>query len=203
VVQQARDQRYGAHLDLTEAWHRAWAHRWGLGYLRVDGPVAPRCWAPHWDQPFLLAELLRTEGAAIWLDADALVVDPEQDPRPELFRHWVGMARHPGPPEHWNCGVVFARNAPLVRRFFERVTDFGPGRPPWYQQEVMNVLLLKRPWDVIIGELDPRWNATRGVLEPPAPAVLAWHGQGTPGQKYAAMAVHARGIDGFSAPGEV
>ena len=193
LVQQARSSEYGALLDLTEAWHRAYAERQGMAYVRVDGAVAHRSWPAQWDQIQLLANLMDDgAGLVLWLDADTLVVDPEADLREGLGEGQLAMARHPGPPAHWNCGVLLARNTPQVRDFLVQTLALGPGEYPWYQQQVMNRLLARPEWGHLISRLDDRWNATFGVTEVARPAVVAWHdGQGA-ASKLARMEAYLR-----------
>jgi hypothetical protein len=180
VVQQARSAEYGALLDLTQTQHQAYAERHGMEYVRVDGAVAPPSWSGHWDQIQLLVNLLNDgAGFVFWLDADTLIVDLEADLHEGLGEGQLAMTRHPGPPAHWNCGVLLARNTPQVRGFFAQTLALGPGEFPWYQQKVMNHLLARAEWRHLISRLDDRWNATFGVTEVARPAVVAWHdGQG-------------------------
>lgn len=177
LLQQGRAE-YGALLDLTETFHRGYAERYGLEYMRVDGPVLPD-WAGFWDSIELFVMLLAQGVDRIfWLDADTLIVGDEniQD---GLSDASLTMARHPGPPEHWNCGVFFIRNEPGVMDFFGEVLSLGPGQWPWYQQEIMNGLLAMPRWINLVGQMDNRWNSTVIHVEAPDPVIMAWHG--TPG----------------------
>ena len=202
LAQQARSAAYGALLDLTEARHRAYAERHRMAYVRVDGPVADPSWPGHWDQIRLLLNLLGEGAEAVfWLDADTLIVDEDADLRDGLGDGLVRMARHPGPPAHWNCGVLLARNALGVVLFLRATLERGPGEAPWYQQAVMNELLALPRWRHLVSRLDDRWNATFGVSEVARPAVVAWHdGQG-PAGKLARMAAYLDSLDDSSAAG--
>lgn len=177
LLQQGRAD-YKAMLDLTEPFHRGYAERHGLEYMRVDGPVIP-FWPGFWDSIELFIRLM-TKGVdrIFWLDADTLIVGDE-DIRQGMRKRQLTMAWHSGPPEHWNCGVFFIRNYPRALLFFEEVLRRGPGKWPWYQQEIMNDLLEDPLWYDLVGRMDDRWNSTVLHCEALDPVIMAWHG--TPG----------------------
>ena len=185
LLQQGRAE-YKELLDLTEGIHRAYAHRYGMRYVRYDGPFVPD-WTGHWDQIALMRALLGMPDVerVFWVDADAAIVGDE-DLREGLGDGDLGMARHDGPPEHWNCGVLFVRNSPEVRGFFRAVIEGGPGEFPWYQQTLMNELI-DGGYPVFVHRLHDRWNSTVGFTDVPDPVIMAWHGTPGPVNKLAAM----------------
>ena len=180
LLQQSRPE-YRPLLDLTAPFHLEYCKRHGLDYVRVDGASRETETLPgFWDSIPLFIEYTHKKGVehVFWLDADTLIVSDE-DIRWAHRDSLLTMARHPGPPEHYNCGVFFMDAVPAVTAFFREVMRHTPGEYPWYQQQVMNDLLLQPQWGWMIGQMDNRWNATVGVTDVPDPAIVAWHG--TPG----------------------
>lgn len=190
ILQQARDE-YKLMLDLTEPFHRVYAERHGVEYKRVDGTIV-HGWNGTWDAIALFVRMIDCGVDRIfWLDADTLIVGDE-DLHSGLSGAPLTMARHPGPPGHWNCGVLFIDVSPRVSEFFEETLRRGPGGYPWWQQQIMNDLLALPEWDGMIGRLGDRWNSTVGHVEAPDPVVMAWHGTSGPVNKYRAMREYVR-----------
>ena len=86
------------------------------------------------------------------------------------------MVRHPGPPVHFNCGVIFFRNRGRILGFIDEVMARLPGRRPWFEQQILNDLIAEERWVGIFERLDDRWNSTVNVNESPEPVVMGWHG---------------------------
>jgi len=188
LLQQARTE-YTPLLDLTEPLHRAYAERHGLSYMRFDGPYAVE-WTGHWDAIWLLDRLLACAWVdrVFWLDADTLITGDE-DLRAALGGR-LAMCRHPGPPPHWNCGVLFLRNGPRMREWIHEIWRRGPGEWPWYQQQIMNDLLAEERWNEMVERLDDRWNSTYRVTAVDEAVIRAWHGVLGPDAKLARMQAH-------------
>lgn len=189
LLQQARAE-YAPLLDLTESTHRAYAERHGMAYHRVNGALTQ--WYGTWDQIPCILNALDEADEVYWLDADTLIIsdDDLRDAWPSDMQRRAGavaMCRHPGPPPHWNCGVLLVRNAPEVRTFFRCVLYRSPGGPPWWQQQVMNDMLATPIWSWLLCPIDDRWNSTWGVNEVRDPVIVAWHNGQGPGVKLAAM----------------
>ena len=186
LLQQGR-RGYWPHLDLTERIHSAYAERHGLQYISHRGAVLPE-FVGYWDSVPLMLDLVTREdtGFVAWLDADTLICD-DADPREALGDYLVGMARHAGPPEHYNCGVLFVRACPQTRGWLQWVLDEAPGSFPWYQQTVMNRLLTDPQWDGRVLTLPNEWNSTVGQGHSPGCHIRAWHGTGTVPERVAMM----------------
>ena len=176
LLQQGRAE-YAQLLDFSEPRHRAYAERHDLCYLRYDGPLVPS-WSGHWDQIALFRALLGQGAERIfWIDADALIVG-DTDIRDGLGEADLAMARHPGPPEHWNIGVCCIRNGDRVRELVRAVIERGPGGFPWYQQAVLNERLDGEFADVEVARLGNEWNCTHCLghfTEVREPVIVAWH----------------------------
>jgi hypothetical protein len=115
--------------------------------------------------------------AVFWLDADALIVGDRHLAGPLLCGDGqMTMCRHPGPPEHWNCGVWFVRNTARVRDLLREVLAQGPGEYPWYQQQILNDLLNLPAWWGLVVQMDDCWNSTFRFTEVEEPQIVAWHG---------------------------
>ena len=112
-----------------------------------------------------------------WLDADTLIVD-DVDMRTALNGHSVGMTRHPGPPAHYNCGVLFLRANKYVAMWLERVQALAPGIYPWYQQDIMNEYIDMLEMHGLLTTLGHEWNSTAILGHPEQCHIRAWHGGG-------------------------
>jgi hypothetical protein len=168
-------------LDVSEQRHRAYAERHDLIYQVHNGAVHPD-WSGHWDAIPLLLELMADKATRwiFWLDADTLIMD-DADLRKALPKSAkLGMCRHPGPPEHWNCGVMFVRNLKRTRAWLAEILSRGPGVYPWYQQAIMNELLDTPAWAGLCTQLDDRWNSTVVLNGPQDCHIMAWHADGGP-----------------------
>ena len=201
LLQHARNDEYGELLDLTEVWHRAYAARHGMLYYREDGRIVENPeWTPHWDQIALMLEVLDKQVIKnlCWLDADAMIANPDRDWRAVLHKTDMAMVRHPGPPEHWNCGVLYVRNTLFVRHFLRDVLRLGPGFYPWYQQQVMNHLLdYNDQYAGLATRAGDEWNATWGTNEHASPVVVAWHNGRAPKEKADQMRQYAEDLHGW------
>jgi len=171
-------------LELAAGRHAAYCARHGITYWPVLGDVQFSR-PPHWNKIVLIQHALALGFATVaWLDADTLIVRDQEDFRTALDPAGgpLAMSLHPanhssGAPEHWNSGVMFLRNTPRVREFFQAVWDAGPLGPHcWHEQARMLDLLPRFPG--LVQRLDDRWNATETVTEVPDPIIKAWHGAG-------------------------
>jgi len=177
LLQQARPP-YSRLLALSYPQHRSYARQHGLELVRMGGPLIPG-WTGHWDAVVVMLVLLESGVDRIfWLDADALIVgDRYFGVALAASGGNLAMVRHPGPPEHWNCGVLMVQNGSHVRAFLQELIDQGPGVFPWFQQQLMNDMLSTSRWRGLIGApLGDQWNSTWRINEHPAPQVVAWHG---------------------------
>lgn len=172
LVQHGR-KAYWQMLDLTNKRHAEYARRHGMSFISHRGPIVNQ-WTGHWDMIPLLLYFIRrpNTGYVFWLDADT-VICKDADMRDVLNGHKVGMSRHPGPPEHYNCGVLFLQACKEVETWLGRVLDLGPGIYPWYQQNLMNEHI------GMVGKvktLPHEWNSTVVLRHPEDCIIRAWHG---------------------------
>jgi len=176
LLQQGRED-YWPHLNLVAPLHRAYAKRHGMKYVSYRGVVIPEWRWGGWDHiPLILALVGREDaGWVFWLDADTLIVG-DADPRDVMDGYLVGMARHPGPPEHYNTGVKFLKACKEVGDLLQRVLDSGPGVHPWYEQNFMNQYLAEPQWAGKIKTLPNEWNSTVVLGHPEQCIIRAWHG---------------------------
>lgn len=180
LAQQGRED-YWPHLDLVASIHEAFARHHGLTYI-VERHAEQRFPWGGWDKLAFLIDLLARPdtGWVFWVDADALIVG-DTDPRIAMSKELIGMARHPGPPEHYNCGVMFLRGDLRVVRWMRRVLERGPGGLPYYEQDIMNELLAGPEWEGLVKTLPHEWNSTVKHRHPTDCYIRAWHGmQGGP-----------------------
>lgn len=80
VIIQSADEYHWPLLEFTSPIHRAYANRHGLDYWLMTGRV-DRNPCSFWDKHLLLSMAMAAENheVAIWLDADAMVVQPDAD----------------------------------------------------------------------------------------------------------------------------
>jgi len=179
IVQQA-SHYYAPLLRLSGGLHEAYAKRHGFDLEVYHGTFAPREWHRYWDGWQVIQWLLNA-GARwlVWVDSDALIVGNEDVRTAGGGRRgcWIGCVRHPGPPAHWNTGVMVIRNGDRVRQFFREVFRRGPGSEPWYQQAIANEMWDEPEWGEILQPLDDRWNSTIDVNWVADAQIRAWHGQ--------------------------
>jgi hypothetical protein len=169
-------------LATSHARHEAYARRHGLAFWSVRGAVQQHL-PPYWDKiPLIMAALRLEVDLVVWLDADTLIVDLNQDLRRALSGGApIGMCRHEVPWEdqawHFNAGVIVVRNTEAARWFFRQVWERGPTKIMWQEQGRMLHLLRAHP--ELVQTLDNKWNSAEGVNESPCPVIRAWHGWGS------------------------
>lgn len=184
VLVQAGSNQHRPLLEFAFPRHAEYCARWGFDYRAEYEPQQTER-HPVWDKIVLLRAALEAGYPyVVWLDADALIVDPTTDLR--LALRWdLGMCDHPGPPYHLNAGAIYLRNEPWVRELFQRVWELHREHP-WQEQQVLNELLEARRW-AGVEVLHARWNSTVGVNEVAAAVVRAWHGPQDPQERLQAM----------------
>jgi hypothetical protein len=159
-------------------WHSAYCAKHDIDYLCHLGRVpSTSALDPTWDcVPLMRLALGLGYDLVVWLDTDALVVNPEVDLREasKEFRH-VGMVKHRlGLHSHFNCGVTFVSNTEKARDFLAQTEEGGPvARSGWHEQARMHKVNAKLG---VIHRIDDRWNSTEGINEVADPVIAAWHG---------------------------
>jgi hypothetical protein len=167
---------HGALLDVAEPTFRAYAGR--HGYELVTSRHATPSRPPAWAKVALLQELLETFDLALWIDADAVIVDGSADIAAELEpRTQLGLVRHGEVP---NTGVMVWRAGDFARGLLaevwaaKRFVDH-----PWWENAALidalglpvprfgrlaRVLPRRRPrpspWLGGVQFLAPEWNWT-------------------------------------------
>jgi hypothetical protein len=161
-------------LDLTRAHHRAYAERHGLDYWCIEGnPAEPK--RPGWGKiPLVLSALQMGFERIVWMDADAVVVNPTVN-LASVIESGIGIVQHPNP-VHWNSGVMVVCRSEQTRRFFEAVNREPENESAWMEQLPINQLAERSEYAGLFKSLDPSFNSTPGAVMSPAPVVLAAHG---------------------------
>ena len=165
-------------LALARPTFRAYAERHGYA-LHLHTEVLDSERPPPWTKVILLRRLLADHDEVLWIDADALVVDPSRDLADEvppdrflaMVQHRYGDALKP------NTGVMLIRAGEPARALLERVwdaTDLIEHR--WWENAAVLRLLgygldpprLERPTAFYAGThfLGNEWNSIR---DDPAP----------------------------------
>jgi len=189
ILQQA-SWAYAPLLDITANLHARYAQRHGMAFLALRGRVLDESTPLGFDKLALMRRMIASRYRHIfWVDADAAIVG-DRDLREALKWGEVGMARHPGPPEHFNCGVICIRNTDGARAFLDEAMARRPGGPPWFEQQILNDLAAAEPWTGIFERLDDRWNSTVNANEVDEPVIMGWHGAGDVWEKAAWMRMY-------------
>lgn len=151
----------GPHEELLEiSWPslKVYADRWGMDLMESAlGDEFPASW---YKIPAIAALLPHHEGV-IWIDADAVVVEPSVDIRAYAAKPWNWVVHHLG--EHVpNCGVLVLKNDPRVFEFLADIwalRDTYRDHPWWEQAAAIEVQSL---YADIINELPLRFNVLAG-----------------------------------------
>lgn len=202
----------GAHRELFEiarpGFERfAVAHRRDLvvGHDDVAGGRHP-----GWGKVPLLRELVDAYDEVVWVDADAVVLDPDPDPVAELARHQaLGLVfhRYDGM-EVPNFGVLTMRSCRWSKRFLERLwrAERYLEHPWWENAAVLEFLGYEVAWprretrrftpdSLRVGRLDRSWNSIP-VDPAPVPRIAHFPGMGHDA-RVAAMREHAAAVRTF------
>lgn len=179
-------------LDVTAKRHSEYARKHQMTFEAIRGRLLGGAYA-GWDKFVVILQALQAGFEHVfWVDADAAVVG-EADLRDALMVGDLGMVQHPGPPAHFNCGVMLMHNTPEVAEFFTEADLLFPGKAPWWEQEILNSLI---ETELLLGtddhpglfeRLDDRWNSTAGVNAVADPVIWACHGYGDVLEKAALM----------------
>ena len=183
-------QASGKHLPLlklTHEHHMKYAESMYMDYRCIFGRTVPADkanWPAQWEKMFLIQFALKTQYKYIfWIDADAVIVDMSMDFR-QVMKKAIMMTKHPGgyfDPSgkswHYNDGVLFVKNDPIVSKLIDMTIDLGPGGPGWYDQLVLNYLVaIPFFYRENVGELDVKYNSCYGVNTSPSPVINTIHG---------------------------
>lgn len=188
--------------SLTMPRLRAYAERHGFQLsikenMHADGlPVS-------WGKVEIIRDALKSGSEDLfWIDADALIVLPDQDIRDytegsgDLYVAWHGpeAARIVWPEfvPHFNVGVMFIRNTPWAHDFLARVWDWrGKLKHFWsdqaafhYELGYLSILGMGQDIDNLadrshIARLDCRWNTLPGGVLTDDPIVHHYAGLGS------------------------
>jgi hypothetical protein len=131
--------------ELTNPSKRAYCERWGYDFACVEGTLDPDR-PPAWSKVLLVRRLLDQYDWVFWLDADALIMNPDValesllDPRYSLI-----LVKQPGPDPfgnlHLNTGSFFARSDEWSKGLMDdlyRQSQFID-HPCWEQEAFMHL----------------------------------------------------------------
>ena len=184
-------------LDVSEARHRAYAARHGMDFWQVreraafPGPARP-C---HWDRLWLIRQAM-ADGYdfILYLDADTLVCEDFADPRLALPPGaCLGMVRELR--GLYNAGVLFVRNTPAARDFFDRAWDSFPPPGPFHEQSALGQHLPSLA--ARFAALPAAWNycpKLTGDMEG-GPFLRAWHFDGSVARRLDLMRAESARLD--------
>lgn len=168
-----------AQLEVSEPGFREYADRHGYEF-RICEDI-PTFRPPSWFKVLALRDALQEHDEALWLDADILILDGEQDIAEDVWPGaWQGLVVHHTPDgEVPNHGVWFVRRPMLpVLAEMWRMDEYT--HHPWWEQaagcELLGYDPLERPMELRYSTklyartafLGTEWNSHRDdeALEP-------------------------------------
>jgi Lipopolysaccharide biosynthesis proteins, LPS:glycosyltransferases len=158
-----------------------YCEKFGLDY-RFFSSERHDCLLGGWDKLDHIHDCLDYE-LIIWLDADAIVCDINQDiktvPLPEDS---IGAVRFNIPISHYNVGVLYVRPGIRSKAFLEKWISEFPGSGIWHEQSVFNSIL-----NECVVPLPITWNRNYDNNPYAKPMVMGFHGFGTPEHRLALM----------------
>jgi hypothetical protein len=184
IIQQVYpDQGMERFLDLTRDRHAEYArmhdfdYRPFVSYVRQDWDLANGCWAKL---PLIKTALRGGAEQVIWIDADAVIADPDVDLRDGCPEDGIGAVQFAVKRVHWNAGVLYFGNGPKVRDFVDRwLTKANTPN----EQIVLNSI-----GKDFVTTLPCRWNYTyQRHFEKVEPIIYAFHGYGILPDRYERM----------------
>lgn len=198
IVQQAYQiGPFSDMLRLTYQRHAAYAWAHGMEYWPMSATFAPDKWPGGWGKIELLQMVLKQGYEYVfYIDTDAAIVDLECDLRQGLPEgKLIGACEHWAPdwfpeydiPRHYNVGVMFFRNAPLVHEFLADWISRYPGEERWMEQGTFNKMVREEKYAGVFHKLDDKWNATYRVNEVEKPCIMGWHGVMPEAKRFAMM----------------
>ena len=173
---------HGPHQELLEIARptlEKYADGNGYELVAVEEQLAPHRPA-SWGKVVLLHQLVQQYDVVLWVDADAVFVDPTRDVAAELqpFRFLHLVSHRIGDERVYNCGVMALRGGSLSRRFLERVwNQHDLVHHEWWENAAVLRLLGYRldrpirperlsPWRAGVGRLDGAWNSIPDCAAP-------------------------------------
>lgn len=198
IIQHIYDNTPGVKLfDLTGQHHADYARQRGFYYKQVIGDPAPQLdkklgsWGKvelirqAMNEGFEFEDGLMSFEYIVWLDADTLIADVNEDLYHACVIGKIGACWHRIPQlNHWNVGALYIHNCPETREFVNRWLAEYPPRDGWLEQGIFN--RLGRETNTVVTVSD-KWNATIDVNMVPDAVVLGFHGQGNPEYRYNMM----------------
>jgi len=159
-------------LEVARPSFEGYAERFGYDLdLRTRAPATER--PPAWAKVLILLELLDSYEQVVWVDADAVIVDPARDVAGELpAGSFLGLVEHRYERDRVpNTGVLVVRSSSQARRFWRDVWSRHAyiDHPWWENAAVCSVLGYRLPtWAPPPGGFD-RWPWRHSVRH------LGWH----------------------------
>jgi len=165
----------GRHAELLEIARPTFvdfADRHGYDFFALDRTLAPHR-AASWSKIPLLHDLVQRYDLAVWVDSDAVIVDPTVDIAAVMEpRRFVHLVEHNLPDGRVpNCGVMALRGGRRARRFLERVWRAAQyAQHEWWENAAVLDALgyrLRKPvrparpsvWRLGLGGLAVEWNS--------------------------------------------
>ncbi len=166
-------------LDAAEPWHRAYAEAHGMRYVAARETFRPDLPASWGKIPLILSLFEQGADSVVWLDADAIVADFDEDIS-EACEFGIGMVRYERPFHHYQAGVLVCHRSARVVQTLKEVLACAdknhfdlPGRFGVWEQTPLNEIGVQRG---VIVSISPRWNFVPSHIECEDPVVYAAHG---------------------------
>jgi len=192
IIQQCFDfhnsHTFSDMMHLTYQRHCTYAESHNFDYWHVLGTLYPdmitNTQGGGWCKIGLIQMALKRGYDYIaWIDADAAITS-ECDLRDALpAGKFIGAAHHDAPwfPQyqilpHYNIGVTYWRNNPLVLEFTQDWLSRYPGDMRWMEQGTFNAMIAEDKYKDLFAPVEAKWNATINVNEVEKPNIMGWHG---------------------------
>jgi len=189
LLQCADGLPYREMLRVTHDRHSRYAARWGMSFWWMLGK---RERIHSWDKFRWAFEALRAGyDYVMYLDADAVIVNCEQEPTAATYRPGFGLAQSQvpgGEPVHLQAGVFYLRNGAgvpeMLAELLRRQPPIYEPLPLWWEDEqneqtILNRMAQESPWGQFFHIVDYRWNVISNHERGTSPVVL--HLAGTVG----------------------
>lgn len=186
LLLQAASNGYEEMLRISQDIHAEYCKKHGITFLPVYGRIHAKELEnrrSNWDKIFLTRVFFDFD-VIVWMDADTLVVNMEDDITQvvENEQDIIAMCRHTiaykGSKDHYNSGVYVVKTGERTKVFFDKVLSWEPIEHLWQEQIAILELINSGEFPGLDKIMDNRYNMTMNANRCDNPTVCAWHGYG-------------------------
>jgi hypothetical protein len=181
------DMGFDKMIYLTREHNQAYCEKFNFDYRCEISNYERHVETGQWMKIKLIQEALQAGYKYIvWIDADAMIINPSVDLRDATQADKIGACWHRIPQlHHWNVGVLYVGNSDNVVNFVDQwMASYPAPNDGWFEQGVFNRMGMT---DSTVTTISDKWNATIDVSMCPDAVVLGFHGQGDSEYRYNQM----------------